>query len=81
MEQRVKYRSFFEPETVCTGDILQSKENRNLLYVVMWINVEGEEWYCMEAGRSSVSHGCLTDVMKWIGFEHVEEYNKGIFEN
>lgn len=80
MEPRVKYVGFFDPESVCIGDILCSKESKNIVYIVLWINVDGEEWYCMEVGRGSVSHGCLTDLMRWIGFEKIDEFNKGEFE-
>lgn len=77
MEPKVKYRSFYDPESVCIGDILQSKENKNILYVVLWINIDGEEWYCARLGQE----GRLPELMKWIGFEHIEDYSKGEFNN
>jgi hypothetical protein len=76
MEPRVKYVGFFDPESVCVGDILQSKENKNVLYVVLLINIEGEEWYCTRVGE----HGRLPELMKWIGFEHIDDFSKGEFE-
>jgi len=76
MEPRVKYVGFFDPESVCIGDILCSKENKGIVYVVLWINTEGEEWYCVRIGE----HGKMHDLMRWIGFEKIDEYNKGEFE-
>lgn len=69
MRPKIRYINFYDPESVCTGDILKSKEDGKY-YVVIWINVEGEEWYCVEVGVE----GKFTDLIKYIGFENVDQY-------
>ena len=76
MRPKIRYINFYETESVCIGDLLKSRENRNI-YVVVGINLEGEEWYCIQVQQS---HNPNPHMIEYIGFEHIDEYSKGIVE-
>jgi hypothetical protein len=77
MEPKLRFVNFFDAESVCPGDILKNKLDRNVFYIVIWVNVEGEEWYCVEGGRQD----SLSRLLRYIGFEKIEEYSKSEFES
>jgi hypothetical protein len=75
MRPRIRYINFFEAESVCTGDLLKNKEDKRI-FVVLGVNAEGEEWYCIQVQQSHNLNGHI----ELIGFEHLEDYSKGIIE-
>lgn len=75
---KIKYDRVFDLEDICSGDILIDKQNGELSFAVLNVNLDAEEFICVEINKSAP----LRSLIKRIGFENSDDYIKvNIIEN
>ena len=72
MTIKIKYNRAFEIEDVVPGDVLIDRGYNEIMYVVIYISQESEEYICMRINE----HGTIKSLMHRIGFELVDQYLK-----
>lgn len=72
MTIRIKYNRAFEIEDVGLGDVLIDRSDNELMFVVIHISAESEEYMCLNVGKK----GPIKSIMQRIGFELVDQYLK-----
>ena len=70
---KIRYNRAFEIEDVCPGDVLIDRGYNELMYVVVFVDNETEEFICVRINE----HGTFKSLLKRIGFELYDQYIKG----
>ena len=73
MTIKIKYNRAFEIEDVCPGDVLIDRGYNEIMYAVMFIDNDTEEFVCVRINE----HGTFKSLLKRIGFELYDQYIKG----
>ena len=72
MTMKIRYNRAYEIEDVCPGDALMDRAYNDIMYVVIYIDNESEEFVCVRINE----HGTFKSLLKRIGFELVDQYIK-----
>jgi len=72
MTIKIKYNRAFDVEDVCIGDVLIDRAENDIIYVVLTINLDAEEYICMRVNKN----GGIKSLIERIGFECVNQYLK-----
>jgi len=70
---KIRYNRAFEIEDVCPSDVLINRCDNEIMYVVIFVDNETEEFVCVKLNE----HGTLKSLLKRIGFELYDQYIKG----
>ena len=72
MTIRLKYNRAFDLEDVVPGDVLIDRQDNVIMYVVLQVDPDSEEWLCATLGKQ----GPIKTLMQRIGFECIDDYIK-----
>jgi hypothetical protein len=72
MTIRLKYNRSFDLEDVVPGDLLMDRQDNLIIYVILKMFPESEEWVCARVGEE----GAIKSLLIRIGFEAIDDYIK-----
>lgn len=69
----LKYNRAFDLEDVCDGDILISRQDKEKMLVVLYVDIDTEEWICAKLNEKAPI-GRLSQLVTRIGFKRIDDY-------